>query len=188
MSDIQNRKPADAATSLPGRLGETVELLSWAEDRAARIQLLIDLGAHFNEVAVSPDVATRPFDEAHRVPGCESEAFVFAVPRPDSTLDFHFAVENPQGVSARALALILGRGLNGVPPSEVVRVDPELVYTLFGRELSMGKSMGLMGMVAMVRELARDAVKQGDAAIDDTDDAEQAGRGRPAAGVKGVEA
>jgi hypothetical protein len=34
-------------------------------------------------------------------------------------------------------------------------VPREVVYDLFGRELSMGKSMGLMGMVAIVQAAAR---------------------------------
>ena len=31
----------------------------------------------------------------------------------------------------------------------------ELVYDVFGRELSMGKNLGLMGMVQMCRAFAR---------------------------------
>ena len=33
----------------------------------------------------------------------------------------------------------------------------DIVYTIFGRELSMGKSMGLMAMVTMVRAAAERA-------------------------------
>jgi hypothetical protein len=34
-------------------------------------------------------------------------------------------------------------------------VPADVVYRIFGRELSMGKSLGLMGMVNMVRTAAR---------------------------------
>ena len=34
-------------------------------------------------------------------------------------------------------------------------VPADVVYRIFGRELSMGKSLGLMGMVNMVRAEAR---------------------------------
>ena len=129
---------------------ETLELLP---DRADRIQDLISLGDRVRPV--SPEVATRPFGEFHRVPQCESEAYVFATPRPDGSLDFHFAVENPQGISAKALAVILRDGLSGEPPAAVARVPPELVYGVFGRELSMGKNLGLMGMVQMCHAFAR---------------------------------
>jgi cysteine desulfuration protein SufE len=104
---------------------------------------------------VPEGVAGRPYPEAAKVPACESEAYAFTTQRPDGTLDFHFAVENPQGVSAQALAVILSEGLSGAPLDQVVRVPREVVYDLFGRELSMGKSMGLLGMVAIVQAAAR---------------------------------
>jgi cysteine desulfuration protein SufE len=54
-----------------------------------------------------------------------------------------------------ALAAILGDSLSGVPLDEVAAVPADVVYRIFGRELSMGKSLGLMGMVNMVRTAAR---------------------------------
>lgn len=134
---------------LPEKLADLVATLESVEDRNDRIQLLIDLAEGFREVP--PSVATRPFPESHRVPGCESEAFVWAEPRPDGTFRYHFAVENPQGISAKALAAILDRTLSGASPEEVARVSPDVIYRLFGRELSMGKSMGLMGMIQRVQ-------------------------------------
>ena len=38
---------------------------------------------------------------------------------------------------------------------EVGGVEDDLPYEIFGRELSMGKTMGLNGMVAMVRLAAK---------------------------------
>lgn len=135
------------------RLQETLEMLDLVPDRAERIQLLIDIAGRFEEV--SPHIARRPFAAEHLVPACESQAYVFSQDRPDGALDFHFAVENPQGISAKALAAILGDNLSGAPLEQVAAVSPDLVYRVFGRELSMGKSMGLMGMVSMVAALAR---------------------------------
>lgn len=141
-----------AEAPLPEKLSETIDLLQMLPDRSDRIQFLIDVSKRFEEVP--PEVATRPFPEENRVPACESEAFVWAVPRPDGTLEYHFAVENPQGISAMAMAVLLGESLSGRPPEEVARVPQSIVYDVFGRELSMGKSMGLMGMVAMVAQKA----------------------------------
>lgn len=141
-----------AEAPLPEKLSETIDLLQMLPDRSDRIQFLIDVSKRFEEVP--PEVATRPFPEENRVPACESEAFVWAVPRPDGTLEYHFAVENPQGISAMAMAVLLGESLSGRPPDEVARVPQSIVYDVFGRELSMGKSMGLMGMVAMVAKQA----------------------------------
>jgi len=139
--------------AVPDKLTETLEALEMVPDRNERIQLLIDIAGRFEEVP--PRLARRPFAEEHRVPACESEAYVFGEERPDGTLDFHFAVENPQGISAKAMAVILGEALSGAPPGQVAEVPQDVVYKVFGHELSMGKSMGLMGMVGMVAAMAK---------------------------------
>ena len=139
--------------AVPAKLTDTLETLEMVPDRSERIQLLIDIAGRFEEVP--PRLARRPFAAEHQVPACESEAYVFTEPRPDGTLDFHFAVENPQGISAKAMAVILGDSLSGTPPEQVAEVSQDIVYQVFGRELSMGKSMGLMSMVGMVAALAK---------------------------------
>jgi cysteine desulfuration protein SufE len=139
--------------AMPEKLTDTLDALSMVSDRGERIQLLIDTAGRFQEVP--PRLARRPFAEEHRVPACESEAYVFSEERPDGSLDYHFAVENPQGISAKAMAVILGEALSGAPPEQVAEVPQDVVYQVFGRELSMGKSMGLMGMVGMVSALAK---------------------------------
>lgn len=124
-------------------------------ERADRIEALLGIADRFQPVP--EDVATRPFPEDHKVPGCESQAYVWAQTNPDGTLKYHFAVENPQGLSARAMAVILDETCSGAPPAEVARVSGDVVYRIFGDELSMGKTMGLMGVVAMVQNYARRA-------------------------------
>ena len=136
----------------PPKIQAILDDLAFFPDRADRIQALIALADGFTPVAEA--VAVRPFDEAHRVPGCESEAFVWVTSDGAGSLRTHFAVENPQGISAMALATILPKGLDGEPVAVAGLLQDDLIYDLFGRELSMGKSMGLMGMVRMTRYLA----------------------------------
>jgi len=137
----------------PEKLHDLVTALSMLDERSDRIQMLIDIAGRFH--GVPEEIALRPYGPDHKVPGCESQAYLFAEERPDHTLGFHFAVENPQGVSAMALAVILQDTLSGAPLGQVAEVPGEIIYELFGRELSMGKSMGLMGMVNMVTTTAR---------------------------------
>lgn len=144
--------------AVPEKLTDTLEMLEMVPDRNERIQLLIDIASRFEEVP--PRIARRPFSPEHQVPACESQAYVFAEERPDGTLDFHFAVENPQGVSAKAMAAILDETLSGAPPEQVAEVSQDIVYRVFGRELSMGKSMGLMAMVGMVATMAKKYVEE----------------------------
>lgn len=146
---------------MPSRLASYVEMFRSME-RGERINALIELGEKFREVP--PTVATRPFPEERRVPNCESEAFVFWEERPDGTLKFHFAVENPQGISARAAAVLLDRGLSGAPLEQVVAVPGDVMYEIFGRELSMGKNMGLTGMVNACKAAAASTLARRQAA------------------------
>jgi cysteine desulfuration protein SufE len=140
---------------LPERLESLLATLEPLE-RGERIQLLVDMAKRFRRVA--PEIATRPYPADHRVPGCESEAYVWAEPNQDGTLAYSFAVENPQGISAMSLATILRESLSGAPLEEVAEIPGEIIYRIYGRELSMGKSLGLMGMVNMVRIMARKTI------------------------------
>jgi cysteine desulfuration protein SufE len=79
---------------------------------------------------------------------------VWAVRKPDGTLKLHFAVENPSGVSAKALAAILDKTLSGLTPEEIEKISPAIVEQIFRQNISMGKGLGLMAMVNAVRALA----------------------------------
>lgn len=142
-------------SDLPPKLRDLVDTFELVDDRSERIQLLIDIADRFQEVPET--VAKRPYPETARAPNCESEAFVFATPRDNGTLDFHFAVDNPQGISAKALAAILQETCSGEPLEQVLAIPGDLPYDLFGRELSMGKNMGLTGMLGLVHVLAQRA-------------------------------
>lgn len=154
---------SDQTGRMPQKLQQTLDLFATITDRQERIQTLIEIAKGYKEVPA--EIAQRPFPAEHRVPHCESDAYVWGEPEADGSLKFHFAVENPQGIAARAGAVILGRGLNGAPLEEVVAVPPDIMYDIFGRELSMGKNMGLTSMVNMVRSIAaRELAKRSGAA------------------------
>ena len=137
---------------LPAPLADVVADFEFV-DRSLRAELLIEYADRFQEVA--PEIAARPFPETRRAPRCESDAFVFAVPRPDGTFDLHFAVENPQGLSAKAWGVILRETLSGQPLEQVAMVPQDVLYRIFGRDLSMGKGQGLLGMLELVQHDAR---------------------------------
>jgi cysteine desulfuration protein SufE len=138
---------------IPDKLQRFLDGMRLMADRSDRIQFLIDTADRFREVPES--IAVRPFPEDRRVPHCESEAFVWATDRPDGTLDFHFAVDNPQGLSAKAMAVILEDTLSGAPLDQVLAVPGDMPLEIFGRELSMGKNMGLTSLLGMVQAEAR---------------------------------
>lgn len=140
------------AAALPGPLAELVADLEHA-DRSLRADMLVEYADRFEEVP--PSVATRPFPDRNLAPRCESEAYVFATDREDGTLQYWFAVENPQGISAKAWASILDESLSGQPLDVVARVPQDVIFRIFGRGLSMGKGQGLIGMLDLVQHEAR---------------------------------
>lgn len=137
------------------KLQSLLDLFAEYAGPAERTELLLSYADKFKDVPAA--VATRPFDQSALVPHCESEAYVWAVPNADGTLKLHFAVENPSGISAKALAAILDRTLSGLPAGEIAKVDPEIVEKIFRQNISMGKGMGLMSMVQRVQQLAKRA-------------------------------
>jgi cysteine desulfuration protein SufE len=158
--------------TLPAKLQDVLDLFATFDDPADRTNLLLSYADQFREVP--RDVATRPFAKDHLVPHCESEAYVWALRQPDDTLKLHFAVENPSGVSAKALAAILERTLSGLPAAEIATVTPDIVERIFRQNISMGKGLGLMSMVQAVRSLANAALRRaessGSAAVDGLED------------------
>jgi cysteine desulfuration protein SufE len=137
---------------IPDKLEEILDELDQL-DQAERAEYLLELSDEFEEVPER--VATRPFPNSHRVQKCESEAYIWVEDRDDGTLDFHYAVENPQGISAKAVAAILKETLSGEPLEEVASVSPEILQRIFGRQLSMGKGEGLSGIIELSAGEAR---------------------------------
>lgn len=143
--------------SYPAKLQEVIDMFGLF-DPADRTNMLLSYADQFREVP--PSIATRPFPQSHQIPQCESDAYAWARRQPDGTLDLYFAVENPSGVSARALGAILQKTLSGLPAAEIATVDASIVERLFRQNISMGKGLGLMSMVQAVQALARAAAAE----------------------------
>ncbi len=142
----------------PQALNDLLDDFDFVTTRNERVELLLDIASRFEPVPAR--IATRPYPEEHRVPFCESDAYVWSEPRDDGTLKFYFAVENPQGLSAQAMAVILDETLSGAPLEQVASVSPDIVLKIFGNEISMGKGQGLMAMVTAVQNAARQALAE----------------------------
>jgi cysteine desulfuration protein SufE len=139
---------------IPDKLTELLEDFAFVTDRSERADLLIEMADKFE--SVPERIAIRPFPEEHHVQRCESDAYVWAEDQPDGTLKYHYAVENPQGLSAKAMAVILDETLSGAPVDQIANVPVDIIFDIFGKDLSMGKGQGLMGMLAMTKHYARE--------------------------------
>jgi cysteine desulfuration protein SufE len=139
---------------VPEKLQKLIDMFQMF-DPADRTDMLLSYAGQFKDVPSS--IATRPFDTSHQVPQCESDAYVWAQKHADGTMRLYFAVENPSGISAKALAAILDKTLSGLPASEIATVNCDIVEKIFRQNISMGKGMGLMSMVQAVQALAKAA-------------------------------
>ena len=145
-------------TDYPQKLKDILADFEFVTTRTERAELLIDVASRFEPVPAH--IASRPYAIECKVPACESEAYMWADPLPDGTLKFYFAVENPQGLSAQAMAVILDETLSGAPLEQVASVSPEIVLQIFGNDISMGKGQGLMEMVRAVQTNAKRALAE----------------------------
>src|SRR5512143_4152643 len=109
---------------IPDKLAEVLEDFANITDRTERAEYLIEIADRFPEVKVPLEIATRPYAEECRVPACESEAFVWAKEQPDGTLKYYFDVLNPQGLSAKAISVIMDETCSGQPLEKVAAVQP----------------------------------------------------------------
>ncbi len=143
---------------IPPKLAELLEEFAAISDRYERYEILTEYADEFKEVP--RQIATPPYPKEHQVPHCESQAYVWIHENDNHTLTFYFAVENPQGLSAKAMATIVDHTCSGEPAWMVANIPDDLPQRLFGRDLSMGRTLGLTSLVAMVRHAARRHVAQ----------------------------
>ena len=122
---------------------ETFDFLDDWEDRYAHV---IDMGK-----------AMEPLDEALKVPatkveGCASQ--VWLVPHVESG-EFSFRGDS-DAMIVRGLIAILGALYNGVPVTEVPKIDARAEFARLGLEenLSAQRSNGLRAMIERIRQSA----------------------------------
>ncbi len=142
----------------PEELHEILEIIN-ESSTSERHELLLDYSDRFQ--GVPEHIATRPYPESHRVVECESDVYVFTEKADNGGINFYIAVENPQGVSSRALSAILSESFNGASLETIERIPETLVFELFGRNVSMGKGAGMMGIIRLLKHFARQTY-QGD--------------------------
>jgi len=141
---------------MPSSLQEAIEDIEMAGE-SDRPLFLIDYSDRFE--AVPPEIATKPYPEFNHVKECESDAYVFPEARDDGTLNFHFDVLNPQGVSARAFSKLLKDAIDGQPAEVINAIPDDIITRLFGKGISMGKGLGLRGILNMVKYFANEHAK-----------------------------
>lgn len=128
------------------------ELNSYGDD-FQKADALIELADAFEPVPT--EIAQAPYPESNKVPACESEVYIFHKKNEDNTIKYYFAVLNPQGISAKAFAVILDKCLSNLDLERVSKVNDDIIKEIFGHGISMGKGMGLRSMLGVVKAIAK---------------------------------
>lgn len=136
-------------------LNDIVETINSLPDQQERINYLIEFAEEFKSVPA--EIAEKPYPVEKRVEYCESEAYVWVNKTEDENYNLYFAIENPSGVSAKALCAILQQTLNGKSREEILSVNTDLVLKLFGNQLSMGKNLGLTGIIQSIHKQVKNS-------------------------------
>lgn len=139
---------------IPQPLADLLDEFSDLE-RSERVDYLIEYADQF--VNVPERIAVRPYPEDRRVKRCESQAYVWAEQADGGGQKYYFAVENPQGISAKSFCAILDDTISGAALEKVLRIPGDVVFDFYGREVSMGKGEGLLGILTSVQAFAREA-------------------------------
>lgn len=143
----RRRSPNRKMNVRPPQLEQVLSDLALLSERNERIEYLISLASDFVPFAEAPN----PLPEENRVHGCESEVFAFST-APQGKIHLEFVVLNKQGLSAMALGKILQDSFNGLPLESIQSIDQDVVKEIFGKELSMGKAIGLANTVRLVKD------------------------------------
>ncbi len=135
-------------SKLPEKLNEIVETLSNLPDEQ-RIEILIDFAGKLKTVPA--EIAEKPYQENCKVPVCESGVYVWVIKNDKGNISLYFAVENPQGLSAKSLCYILDKSLSGKQPQEITGLSEELLNKIYGSGLSIRKFIGLSNILSKVQ-------------------------------------
>ncbi|HMQ56127.1 MAG TPA: SufE family protein [Anaerolineae bacterium] len=134
--------------NLPGRLQEIVEEFSWAEGRE-KLELLLD---YSEKMPALPEWLDRDSD-MEQIHECMTPVFVHAE-LENGGMHYFFDVP-PESPTVRGYASILGTGLDGVSPEEVLQV-PSNFYVDMGlhKVLTTQRLNGIGAILAHIKRLA----------------------------------
>lgn len=134
------------------RLNQFLEDLESITDIESRSDFLIETASRYQPLSES--IAPRPYPNKNQIPGCESKVYLFPTQLAQGRVKLNFAVENPHGISAKAMGVILDECLSGAAPEEFAQLDVEILTKIFGSALTMGKDQGLKNLILACKQAA----------------------------------
>lgn len=145
MSEVEN--------AIPPRLQEIVEEFGEAEGQD-KLELLLE---YSEKMPSLPDWLSKETN-MEQVHECMTPVFVHAE-RENGGMVFYFDVP-PESPTVRGYAAILGEGLRGVPPEQIVSIPTDF-YLQMGlhKVLSQQRLRGMTAILAYLKRLAREKLQ-----------------------------
>jgi cysteine desulfuration protein SufE len=138
----------DSTANLPPRLAEIVEQFNWAEGRE-KLELLLEFAERMPPL---PDWLNKETN-MEQIHECMTPVFVHAESK-NGGMHFYFDVPR-ESPTVRGYAAILGEGLAGVPPEEVLKIPADF-YQQMGlhQVLTSRRLNGIGAILAHIKRLA----------------------------------
>lgn len=145
---------SETADSIPTRLREIVEEFGWCEGRE-KLELLLE---YSEKIMPLPDWLDKETN-MEQVHECMTPVFVHAEIQ-DGGMQFYFDVP-PESPTVRGYAAILGEGLRGATPEEVIGI-PGNFYQQMGLQkvLTTQRLNGISAILAYLKRLASLAIQK----------------------------
>jgi cysteine desulfuration protein SufE len=144
---------SEIADSIPTRLREIVEEFGWCEGQE-KLELLLEYSEKMPPLPAWLDKETN-MDQVHE---CMTPVFVHAEIE-DGGMQFYFDVP-PESPTVRGYAAILGEGLRGATPEEVIGI-PGNFYQEMGLQkvLTTQRLNGISAILAYLKRLASQVIE-----------------------------
>ncbi len=145
---------SQTSNAIPSGLNEIIEEFSWCEGQE-KLELLLE---YSEKMATLPDWLDKEtnMDQVHE---CMTPVFVHAESE-NGRMEFYFDVP-PESPTVRGYAAILGEGLRGATPEEILKV-PGNFYQQMGlhKVLSMQRLNGISAILVHLKRLAQQEIKK----------------------------
>lgn len=133
-------------TAIDQTTQEIVDEFAFFDDWVQRYEYIIELGKNL------PGLSDEMKDEAHKVPGCQSQVWFYAT-REDGRVRFD---ADSDAMIVRGLIALLLRVYSNRTPDEIIGTPPEFFEVLeLGSHLSGSRANGLHAMVTRIHAYAR---------------------------------
>ena len=140
---------SETNNAIPARLQEIIEDFQWAEGQE-KLQLLLEFSDRLPSL---PERLQEKQDQMEQVHECMTPVCIHAE-LENGGMHFYFDIP-PESPTVRGYAALLGEGLQGVTPEEVLAVPADF-YQEMGLHtvLSYQRLNGIMAILAYLKKLA----------------------------------